>query len=65
VAVLQRTQHDRSGDRRHPSIDGNVLTWAGFVLRNLLPVTIGNLLGGAGLVGGVYWFIYLRTRRGA
>jgi formate/nitrite transporter len=47
------------------SSDGNVLTWAGFVLRNLLPVTIGNLLGGAGLVGGVYWFIYLRARRGA
>ena len=32
-------------------------------LRNLVPVTLGNVIGGAGLVGGMYWFIYLR--RGA
>lgn len=37
------------------------LTWAGFVL-NLVPVTIGNIIGGGLLVGGVYWFIYLRQR---
>jgi len=29
-------------------------------LRNLVPVTLGNVVGGAGLVGGVYWFVYLR-----
>ena len=33
------------------------------VLRNLLPVTLGNVVGGAGLVGGMYWAVYLR--RGA
>jgi len=38
------------------------LTWAGFGL-NLIPVTIGNIIGGGLLVGGVYWFIYLRQRR--
>jgi len=38
------------------------LTWANFFLRNLLPVTIGNIIGGAGLVGLVYWFIYLRPK---
>lgn len=31
-----------------------------FLLRNLLPVTIGNIIGGAVMVGIVYWFIYLR-----
>ena len=36
------------------------LTWGGFFLNNLLPVTIGNIIGGALLVGLVYWFIYLR-----
>jgi formate transporter len=36
------------------------LTWAAFVFRNLLPVTIGNMFGGAGMVGAVYWFVYLR-----
>lgn len=38
------------------------LTWSGFLLKNLLPVTIGNLIGGTFLVGGVYWFVYLRPR---
>lgn len=32
----------------------------GGALRNLVPVTLGNVVGGAGLVGGMYWFIYLR-----
>ena len=30
---------------------------------NLIPVTIGNVIGGVLLVGVVYWFIYLRVRR--
>ncbi len=37
------------------------LTWSRFVTHNLVPVTIGNLIGGALLVGLVYWFVYLRT----
>ena len=39
------------------------LTWADFFVSNLLPVTIGNIIGGALLVGAVYWFVYLRPRR--
>ncbi|MSO89676.1 MAG: formate transporter FocA [Rhodospirillaceae bacterium] len=38
------------------------LTWPAF-FSSLVPVTIGNIVGGAGLVGGAYWFIYLRPRR--
>lgn len=38
------------------------LTWLGFFW-HLIPVTLGNLVGGAVLVGGVYWFIYLRADR--
>ena len=38
------------------------LTWSAFLLDNLLPVTIGNIIGGAVLVGAVYWFVYLRHR---
>jgi formate transporter len=30
---------------------------------NLLPVTLGNIVGGCVLVGAVYWFVYLRPRR--
>ncbi|MCA8959827.1 MAG: formate/nitrite transporter family protein [Planctomycetes bacterium] len=36
------------------------LSWTAFLVHNLLPVTIGNVLGGGVLVGAVYWFIYLR-----
>jgi len=32
------------------------------VLISLIPVTIGNVIGGGGLVGAVYWFIYRRNR---
>jgi formate/nitrite transporter len=32
-------------------------------LNNLIPVTIGNIIGGAVMVGVVYWFIYLRQNR--
>jgi formate transporter len=32
---------------------------------SLIPVTIGNIIGGGGLVGMVYWFVYLRKRNSA
>ena len=38
------------------------LTLGAFVVRNLLPVTFGNVIGGSVLVGAVYWAIYLRNR---
>ncbi|MDO4581734.1 MAG: formate/nitrite transporter family protein [Bacillota bacterium] len=38
----------------------DVLTWGSFFLNNLLPVTIGNIIGGSLLVGMFYWFAYLR-----
>ena len=31
-----------------------------FYFRNLLPVTLGNILGGVGIVGCGYWLVYLR-----
>jgi formate/nitrite transporter len=36
------------------------LTWGNFFIGNLLPVTIGNIIGGAIMVGVIYWFVYLR-----
>lgn len=41
--------------------DYPAISTAGFVA-NLVPVTIGNFIGGAAMVGVVYWFIYLRPR---
>lgn len=39
------------------------LTWGNFLLRNLLPVTIGNIIGGSVMVGVIYWLIYLRPAK--
>lgn len=41
---------------------GADVSWTDFVLKNLLPVTLGNLAGGAGMVGLVYWVIYRRDK---
>tara|TARA_R110002096_G_scaffold164099_11_gene331817 strand:- start:4603 stop:5418 length:816 start_codon:yes stop_codon:yes gene_type:complete len=37
------------------------LGWAAFLWKNLVPVTLGNVAGGAGMVGSVYWVIYCRN----
>jgi len=37
-----------------------LLTWQAFLLNNLIPVTIGNIIGGAVLVAAAYWAIFLR-----
>jgi formate/nitrite transporter len=38
------------------------LTIGGY-MGNLIPVTIGNIIGGGVMVAAVYWFIYLRGQR--
>jgi formate transporter len=41
-------------------LDLSGLTWGAFLLNNLLPVTIGNILGGSVFVAAIYWMIFLR-----
>lgn len=41
-------------------LNGANVTIGQFLFANLLPVTIGNIIGGAGFVGAVYWWIYGR-----
>jgi len=36
-----------------------------WLVHNLVAVSLGNIVGGAGMVGVVYWFIYLKRRRPA
>lgn len=43
---------------RVPNLD--LLTWQAFLVNNLIPVTIGNIIGGAVLVAAAYWAIFLR-----
>ena len=40
-----------------PDFDASAITLSGIV-HNLVPVTLGNIVGGAALVGGMYWAIY-------
>jgi formate/nitrite transporter len=42
--------------------DFPTLTWESFLVGNLLPVTIGNIIGGSIMVAAVYWFVYLRKK---
>jgi formate/nitrite transporter len=40
--------------------EGTTLTWYAFAVRNLIPVSLGNIIGGSAFVGLTYWLIYLR-----
>lgn len=40
-----------------PGFDASLITISG-IIHNLVPVTLGNIVGGAGFVGFVYWAIY-------
>lgn len=39
------------------------LNWETFFVNNLIPVTLGNIVGGGLFVGIIYWFVYLRKNR--
>lgn len=41
-----------------------LLNWGSFFVKNLIPVTIGNIIGGVVFVGMSYWSAYLKPKRG-
>jgi formate/nitrite transporter len=41
---------------------GADILWSDFILQNLIPATLGNLIGGVVLVGCVYWYLYTREK---
>ena len=43
-------------------IDTASLGWGRFMTANVIPVTIGNVIGGAIFVGTSYWWVYARAR---
>ncbi len=44
-------------------IDLTDLTFRAFIVNNLIPVTIGNIIGGTLFVAGVYWTVFLKRRQ--
>ncbi|MDD3195215.1 MAG: formate/nitrite transporter family protein [Paludibacter sp.] len=40
---------------------GSPVSWSEFLVSNLLPATLGNIVGGGGLVGLLYWYVYDRS----
>lgn len=43
-------------------MEGAAVTWSDFLLKNLIPSTLGNIVGGGFFVGMAYWFVYNRSR---
>ncbi len=39
------------------------LNWGSFLVNNLVPVTIGNIVGGGLLVAIVYWFVFYKNNK--
>lgn len=39
------------------------LTWGGFLVKNLIPVTLGNIVGGAFFVAFLYWVVFLKPTK--
>jgi len=39
------------------------LNWLAFITKNLIPATLGNIVGGSLLVGGLYWFSLMKRPR--
>jgi len=39
------------------------VTWADFITNNLIPVTLGNILGAAVFVSGAYWYVYMKDAK--
>jgi formate/nitrite transporter len=52
--------HQWAGIAAPVAFDPSSLSWVTFLWKNLLPVTIGNIIGGAVFVGMSYWGAYLR-----
>jgi formate/nitrite transporter len=42
--------------------DYSALNLSNFIFSNLVPVTLGNIIGGSIMVAAVYWFVYLRNK---
>lgn len=59
LGILLKSQPELLAAAADGALVAENLTLSGFV-SNLIPVTLGNIVGGTLLVAGIYWFVYLR-----
>jgi formate/nitrite transporter len=38
--------------------EGVDISWGTFIMNNLIPATLGNIVGGSFFVGGLYWYVF-------
>lgn len=60
-AILIRSLADPASFGELPGVALDQITWPRFAA-TLIPVTLGNIIGGGVLVGAVYWLVYCRGR---
>ena len=61
AGILAKCNEIYAGKAIELGVSLDALNWQAMFTRNLIPVTLGNILGGAGLVGCVYWLVYRRS----
>lgn len=55
--------HSWSGIAVPSGVDPEVLNRGSFLVKNLIPVTIGSIIGGGVFVGTGYWGAYIRSAK--
>lgn len=59
AGLFAKTVHTYGLLAAESGVDLTALTWGNFLLRNLLPVTVGNIIGGTAM-GALYWYCHGR-----
>jgi formate/nitrite transporter FocA (FNT family) len=49
-----------AANKMAPDAMANIFNYSHFFSANLLPVTLGNIVGGSLCVGFIYWLVYLK-----
>lgn len=60
VGLFAKSQYAAAAEAAGLAVEN--LTWGNYFLGNMLPVTLGNIVGGV-LVGVVFWFCYVRMTK--
>ena len=62
VGLIAKGMPEYASAALEAGIDLSGLSWGGFLVHNLVPVTLGNIVGGV-IVGVVYWCVYVQGKK--